>query len=308
MSQLAFIADPIESMKAQKDTSFALMRAALELGHSVYHIPNAALELLGSQAWAVARRLRLVAHDKIEGGDFERLPLQQFQQIWLRSDPPFDSQYLYNTQILDFLDPQQSLVINRPSALRDFNEKIAAHHYPQFHPPTLVSCQRDSLLAFASEHEEVVIKPLDGFAGRGIQFTHRQDPQQHKLLQAATDNFCQAIVLQKAVPEAALGDTRVLLWCGQVLGGILRRNEGSRIHNLDAGGIALPTQLSARQQQIAEYLAQDLYPKGIYFCGIDFLGDYLTEINITSPTGLQQLEQFSGLRWSETIMSQQIHV
>ena len=306
MKKIAFIADPIPQMKSHKDTSFALIRAALKLGIEVYHIDQNDIDLQQDKAVAECALLKLENDQQIIIKKDVSMQLSEFKQIWIRKDPPFDRRYFYTSLQCDYVG-NNTTIVNHPQILRDWNEKLAAHYYPEYQPKTFVSLNKTRIIHFIETIEEGVLKPIDGFGGKGILFTNKKDPKILEKLSEITKDFSEKIIVQEAVPEADQGDKRVLIFNGKVLGAILRvHKEGSKINNLDAGGTAVKTKLSAKQKEISERLAKDFLKRGIYFAGIDFLGDFLIEINITSPTGLQELEKFEGNDFSKEIMATEL--
>ncbi|MEC9283919.1 MAG: glutathione synthase [Bdellovibrionota bacterium] len=303
MKKIAFIADPIPQMKSHKDTSFSLIRAALKLGIEVYHIDQNDIDLEQDKAVAECALLKLETEQQIIIKKDVHMYLSEFQQIWIRKDPPFDRRYFYTSLQCDYVG-KNTTIVNHPQVLRDWNEKLAAHYYPEYQPKTFVSLNQSRLIDFINKIEDAVLKPIDGFGGKGILFTNKNDPKVLEKLRSISKEFSEKIIVQEAVPEAELGDKRVLIFNGKVLGAILRvHKEGSKINNLDAGGTAVKTGLTNKQRDISERLAKDFLERGVYFAGIDFLGDFLIEINITSPTGLQELEKFEGIDFSKEIMS-----
>ena len=215
------------------------------------------------------------------------------QLIIVRKDPPFDRRYFYTTLLLDFL-PESTRVSNSPQSLRDWNEKLSALDFPEYCPPTLVASQWTAIKAFAEEHESrLVIKPLDGNGGKGIEFVNHDDPKIEEVFKKATNNFSHQIVIQKYVPETKEGDVRVLFVKDKVLGAIIRKApEGKELNNLDQGATAHPWELTPKQKQICDEMGPKMLARGVTFVGIDFLGDTLIEINVTSSTGLQEISKF----------------
>ncbi len=291
--KIAFFMDPWQSIKAYKDTSYYLMLGASLNGQKVYHFLQEDLDLEEKQVVAKVQELKVSQNleKPFELVKEFRMNLAECDQVWMRKDPPFNRRYFYTTLLLDFL-PKSTKVINSPQAVRDWNEKLSALFFYEYGPRTLISQNKDSILEFINKKPgEYVLKPLDGFGGHGIEFY--QNGEEEKILKVSK-NQSEKIVVQESIPEAWEGDKRVLLWKGEVLGAILRKNEGQKIHNLDAGGKALSAELSERQKEICELVGKELKSRYLDFVGIDFLGDKLTEINVTSPTGLQELCRFQG--------------
>jgi len=208
--------------------------------------------------------------------------------VWIRTDPPFDRRYFYATLLLDYL-PATTRVVNRPSGIRNWNEKLAALHYPQFAPATLVTNDAARLDAFAKQHGRIVIKPVDGFGGKGIVFYGGDGDA------ATIDTAGRWVIAQQYLPAARDGDKRILLLDGEPLGAILRVHaDGEELNNLDAGGSAHPAELDSSDREICAALKPGLIEQGIRFAGIDIIGGRLIEVNVTSPTGLQELCRFTG--------------
>ena len=294
--KIAFIMDPLEQVKAYKDTTYYIMLAAQQLGHRVYYLDQRALHVEAGRVWAAVTPVTVIADDKrpFEKGTPRERPLDDMDTVFIRSDPPFDRTYLYTTLLLDLLAPN-TRVINRPEGLRNWNEKLAALFYPEWTPASVISQEADKILTFLDQHERITLKPIDGHGGRGIVFLEKGGANTDQMIHLLTHGGRHRIIAQTYVPEANEGDKRILLRNGEILGGILRLHpEGKELNNLDAGGTAHPLDLSDRDRAICEAVGAGLRQQGIYFCGLDILGDYLIEINVTSPTGLRELCNFTG--------------
>lgn len=304
VKKVAFIMDPLEKVKAQKDTSYHLMLASRQLGHQVYYLDQRDLFAREGRLWADVTAVDVHADvaKPFTVGARQRLELAEMDAVLVRTDPPFDRTYFYTTLLLDLL-PATTRVINRPQGLRNWNEKLAALFYPELAPTTLVTDKAAEIQAFMAEHGRTTLKPIDGFGGKGIVFLRPGGENIDQLIEMVTHGGRHKVIVQRYVPEATKGDKRILLLNGEPLGAILRLHpEGKELNNLDAGGTANPTELTDRDLHICRTLRAGLIAQGVYFCGIDILGDYLIEINVTSPTGLQQLCQFSGVAYNHTIM------
>ena len=322
----AFIMDPPERVRAYKDTTYFLMRAAAERGHQVCHLQQHALRLERDRVRAAvtwvqvnaehARPFTVLEHGDCGDRDSGDCDLSDMDAVWIRTDPPLDRRYFYATLLLDHL-PATTRVINRPSGIRNWNEKLAALHCPQFSPPTLVTNEPARIVAFAQQHGRIAVKPVDGHGGKGIVFyggdgagddgdgdgdvgddgNGRGDGgnQDAAALDAATAGGRRWVVAQKYLPAARDGDKRILLLDGEPLGAILRVHAaGAELNNLDAGGSAHPAAIDARDAEICAALKPGLRAQGIRFAGIDIIGGKLIEVNVTSPTGLQELCRFTG--------------
>jgi len=214
--------------------------------------------------------------------------------IWLRTDPPFDRRYFYTTLFLDFL-PASVKVVNRPDGVRDWNEKLGAIHFPELTPQTCVSNKATEIRQFATQFDRLTIKPVDGYGGKGI-FFYTPGKEPDSLLDKATHDGAHWVIAQEYLPAAAQGDKRILLVDGEPIGAILRVHaEGQELNNMDMGGQAIESELDEDDLAICAALKPHLIEKGAFFVGIDVIGGKLIEINVTSPTGLQELSRFSGI-------------
>ena len=291
----AFIMGPLEQVKPWKDTTYFLMLAAARRGHRVCCFDQRALWLEHARPHARVAWLEVSEdHDRpftvLERGECD---LGGMDVVWIRTDPPLDRRYLYTTLLLDNL-PATTRVVNRPAGIRNWNEKLAALHYAEFAPRTLVSNDSDRIREFSRTVGRVAIKPVDGFGGKGIVF-YDATADGDAALDAATHGGQHWIVAQEYLPAAQQGDKRILLLNGEPLGAILRVHaEGVELNNLDAGGVAHPAELAPRDINICAALKPGLREQGLFFTGIDIIGERLIEVNVTSPTGLQELCRFSG--------------
>jgi glutathione synthase len=290
-----FLMDPLESVNANTDTTHALMSKACERGHSVWCAELADLELQQGIPWV---RTRPVEVPGPSGTAFAWRGADQWREIasfpiaWLRKDPPFDLRYVEATWILDRVDGARCRVINDPTGIRGANEKLYALRFPELCPPTLVSADRGRLRAFIERQEEVVLKPLRAAGGEGILFAWRGMRGLSALLEMATRNGsrCEA---QAYLPAAEKGDKRILLLDGEPLGAVLRvHGHGEERNNLHLGGRAEPATLGPEDRRIIERVAPALRQDGLLLVGLDVIGDRLTEVNVTSPTCIQELERF----------------
>ncbi|MFA7239118.1 MAG: glutathione synthase [Sulfuricellaceae bacterium] len=295
---IAFILDPLASLKIHKDSSFALMRAAQARGHAVFALLREDVVLVGGEVVGQVRRIELV-----EGGDKwyrawepQFRPLAGFDAVLMRQDPPFDMEYLYATYLLELAETQGARVLNRPAAVRNFNEKLSTAKFPQFAPPTLVTRRGDLIRDFLEEHGEIILKPLDAMGGNSIFRVRARDPNLSVIIETMTQLGCRTIMAQRYIPEIALGDKRILLIDGEPAPFALARipKAGETRGNLAAGGTGVAQPLSARDREIAAALGPSLREAGLFLVGLDVIGDWLTEINVTSPTGCQEIATQSG--------------
>ncbi len=299
----AFIMDPLESVKPWKDTSYFLMLACSELGHRVCHLDQRQLwldhdDLKATVAWVDVRD---DAKQPFRVSGQESLSLSEMDAVWIRTDPPFDRRYFYTTLMLDYL-PAGTRVLNRPEGIRNWNEKLSALFYPDFTPPTRVTADVEVIRAMAEEFGRVTVKPIDGFGGKGIVFyDHGGDPTE---IREATHAGRRWVIAQQYLPAAVEGDKRILLLDGKPMGAILRVHaEGVELNNMDAGGIPNPATLDARDLEICAALEPGLVEQGIFFAGIDIIGGQLIEVNVTSPTGLQEMSRFDQVDYHHRIIS-----
>ena len=301
---IAFVMNALEGVKAYKDTTYYLMLAARQRGHSVFYLDQYDLYL--RHAAVYARVAEVDVHTDIDRPftrmHDESLCLESMDVVCIRTDPPFDRAYLYATLLLDLL-PGKTRVVNRPSSLRNWNEKLAALEFPELSPPTLVSNHPDDIKEFAAGYERIVLKPLDGHGGQGIHFLERDADDTDAVIATVTHDGAHWVEVQAYLPAANDGDKRILLLDGEPLGGILRVHaDGVELNNLDAGATAQRCELTKQDREICARLKPALLREGVVFCGIDVIGGRLIEINVTSPTGLQELCKFSGLDHHHTII------
>lgn len=293
--KMAFIMNRLERIKAEKDTTYFLMLAAAQRGHEVYYLDQS--DLFVEESRVFARTNEVNVHEDLRKPftvlDEQILGLEEMGAVWIRMDPPFDRTYSYTTLILDLLPPS-TRVLNRPEGLRNWNEKLSSLYFKEYGPRTLISQDSDRIRQFMQKIGKITLKPIDGFGGRGIVFLEEGTPNLDQLIEMVTHNGRHRVVAQAYVPEAKDGDKRILLLNGEPLGGILRvHSEGKELNNLDAGGSAHPLELSPRDLEVCAAVKEGLIKQGVLFCGLDILGDKLIELNVTSPTGLQELCRFN---------------
>ncbi|RRN56419.1 glutathione synthase [Pseudoxanthomonas sp. SGNA-20] len=293
------VMDPIGSIKIAKDTTFAMLLEAQRRGHRLHYVRPGGLGLRDGRAVATAAPLR-VRDDKAgwyELGDYAELAFGPGQVVLMRKDPPFDGEYLYDTHILDIARAAGAEVVNNPQGLRDFNEKLAAQLFPQCCPPTRISRDPAALKAFAAEHGRVVLKPLDGMGGRSIFLSQAGDPNLNVILETLTEGGRKLALAQRYIPEITDGDKRILLIDGVPVDYCLARiPQGDEFRgNLAAGGRGVGRPLSERDRWIAAQVGPEMRRRGMRFVGLDVIGDYLTEVNVTSPTCVRELDAQFGL-------------
>ncbi|KAF1686507.1 glutathione synthase [Pseudoxanthomonas broegbernensis] len=293
------VMDPIGSIKIAKDTTFAMLLEAQRRGHRLHYVRPGGLSLRDGRA--LARVAPLTVSDDKAGwyrlGDWGELAFGPGQLVLMRKDPPFDGEYLYDTHILDLARRAGAQVVNDPQGLRDFNEKLAALLFPQCCPPSRISRDPAELKAFAAEHGRVVLKPLDGMGGRSIFLSQAGDPNLNVILETLTESGRKLALAQRWLPEIALGDKRILLIDGTPVDYCLARvPQGDDFRgNLAAGGRGEGRPLSERDRWIAAQVGPEMKRRGMRFVGLDVIGDWLTEVNVTSPTCVRELDAQFGL-------------
>jgi glutathione synthase len=292
--KLLFIADPLYSFKVEKDTTLAMMRVAQSAGHEIWYTQSH--DLLWGQGKARARAQPLtVTNDLIwyRLGEVEEHPLDYFTAVLMRQDPPFTVEYLTSTWILSAAVLQGARVFNNPDAVRNHSEKLSITEFPQFIPPTLVTRDIHAIRDFHGLHHDIVIKPLDGMGGMGVFRVGPDGLNLGSIVETLGENGSRTLMAQRFLPEITAGDKRVLLIGGEVMPYALARiPQGTEIRgNLAVGGKGLAMALTAREEEIANHLAPILAKRGLFLVGLDMIGGYLTEINVTSPTCFVEIAQ-----------------
>lgn len=304
--RLGIVMDPIADISFKKDSSLAMLLAAQALGWQLFYMEQQDLYQTAGEARGKMRSLK-VFNDARHWFDLEDeldQPLSSLNVILMRKDPPFDNEFIYSTYLLEQAEQAGVLIVNRPQSLRDCNEKIFATQFPQCTPPTLVSRRPDILREFADEQRDVILKPLDGMGGASI-FRHRQgDPNLSVILETLTAHGTQQIMAQRYLPAITDGDKRILMIDGEPVPYCLARipAHGETRGNLAAGGRGLAQPLSARDLEIARIVGPELRARGLLFVGLDVIGDHLTEINVTSPTCIREIDSAFDTRIAEQLM------
>jgi glutathione synthase len=296
---ILFIADPLESFKTYKDTTFAMMREAQRRGHTVAACePQDVMWQRGARVTAHVRDIWLTgdADRWFEERGARAVPLKDFDAILMRKDPPFDSEYFYATHLLEQAERDGARVFNKPGALRDHPEKLAIMEFPQFIGPTLVTRDEADIKRFHAEHQDIILKPLDGMGGMGIFRVGPDGMNLGSITETLNRHGAQSLMVQKFLPEIVDGDKRVLVIGGKPVPFCLARiPQGSEVRgNLAAGGKGVARPISARDREIAETLGPVLAARGLLLVGLDVIGDCLTEINVTSPTCFQEIFDQTG--------------
>ena len=296
---ILFIADPLESFKTYKDTTFAMMREAQRRGHTVAACePQDVMWQRGARVMAHVRDIWLTgdADRWFEERGARAVPLKDFDAILMRKDPPFDSEYFYATHLLEQAERDGARVFNKPGALRDHPEKLAIMEFPQFIGPTLVTRDEADIKRFHAEHQDIILKPLDGMGGMGIFRVGPDGMNLGSITETLNRHGAQSLMVQKFLPEIVDGDKRVLVIGGKPVPFCLARiPQGSEVRgNLAAGGKGVARPISARDREIAETLGPVLAARGLLLVGLDVIGDCLTEINVTSPTCFHEIFDQTG--------------
>ena len=299
--KIVFCADPLAGFKTYKDSTYAMMVEAARRGHEVYAFEQKDMAIDGCAVLANVTRIRITdatgtAADWFDGAAPVAQPLRAFDAVIMRKDPPFDMEYVYATYLLELAELQGARVFNRPAAVRSNNEKLAITQFPQFIAPTLVTSDDARIRAFHAEHRDIILKPLDGMGGAGI-FRVRDDAMNlGAIIETLTANGRTTIMVQRFIPAIEKGDKRILLIGGAVVPFCLARiPQGGEVRgNLAAGGLGVAQPISARDREIAEALAPLLAQRGLLLVGLDVIGDFMTEINVTSPTCFQEITQQTG--------------
>ena len=297
--KLLFVADPLESFKIYKDTSFAMMRAAQRHGHQLFVTEPAHLRWLkGDVVTARCRSVKLTGN-ATEWFHIESeltLPVHSFDAVLMRKDPPFDSEYFYATHLLEQAQREGAQVFNRPRALRDHPEKLSILEFPQFIGPTLVTRSPQDIRDFHAQHQDIILKPLDGMGGAGIFRVTDDGLNLGSIMETLNRDGAQTVMVQKFLPAIAAGDKRILVIGGQpVPYSLARIPQGGEVRgNLAAGGKGVAQPLTARDLEIAQAIGPVLAARGLLLIGLDVIGDCMTEINVTSPTCFQEIADQTG--------------
>lgn len=319
MLKMGFIMDPIGAVNVDADTTFSLMLAAQARGHEVHYLDMRHMTFDRGEVYGVSQRCT-VQRDPASPATLEAPvyhPLHELDVLFMRKDPPFDIAYLHACHLLELVEQQGTVVINRPTGLRIANEKLYALHFTEVIPDTLVTRDHQRIRDFMKAHDgKCVVKPVDGHGGDGVLVVSDDDRNLGALLELATKNQRERVICQQYVPEARQGDKRILLLGGEPLGGILRvpRADENR-GNIHVGGTVHKAELTERDRYICDIVGPRLVHDGLFFVGIDVLGDYLTEVNVTSPTGIQELGRLNGfdpsdetIAWIERYHPEYLHI
>ena len=313
--KLAFIIDPIAKLDPGHDTSVALMEAAQIMGHQVWIAEARDLTIVDGKAWANLQSVTLKPVQLVNGlwkaaldwyqiGETTFSCLSEMDAVWMRVDPPVNTPYLYATYILDLIDRQKTLVINSPAGLRNANEKVYALGFTSVIPETIVSQDKAVIENFLSQRKAAVLKPLGGKAGEGILFLETVDRNFNSLIEISTKQGSEPVMVQEYLPAAKEGDKRIILVEGKPIGAVNRIPTGKDFRgNMAVGGSVAEVAITDRDREICEVLAPKLIEDGLYFVGIDVIGGYLTEVNVTSPTGIREIDRLSYVSLGKEVIT-----
>jgi glutathione synthase len=301
--KIAFVANPLSTFQTYKDTTYAMIVEAGRRGHEIHAFEHKDMAFEGGGVVANVARITLTG----DPDDWYRADapvsrsLSEFDAVVERSDPPFDMEYIYATYMLELAEAQGARVFNKPEAIRSHNEKFAIAQFSQFIPPTVVTSDAARIRAFHREHQDIILKPLDGMGGVGIFRVTQDGLNIGSIVETLTHNGTRTIMVQRFIPEITSGDKRILLIGGKVVPYCLARiPQGGEVRgNLAVGGLGVAQPISAHDRKIGETLAPILLNRGLLLVGLDAIGDYLTELNVTSPTCFQEIEQQTGFKVAE---------
>lgn len=293
--RIGIVMDPISAINTKKDSSFAMLLAAQAKGWTLYYMEQQDIFLRDGKVMASMQTVTVTdqTHDWYQLGTTEIIPLNQLDAILMRKDPPFDMEYIYSTYLLEQAEAEGVLIINKPQSLRDANEKLFTAWFPACCPPTLVTRQKQLIRDFQAVHGDIIIKPLDGMGGASIFRVTQGDPNFSVIVETLTELGQKSVMVQRYLPEIKAGDKRILMINGEPVGYALARipADGETRGNLAAGGRAEGRKLTDRDRWICQQVGPTLREKGLLFVGLDVIGEYLTEINVTSPTCIRELDR-----------------
>ena len=301
--KLAVVMDPIERIKPEKDGTLDLLLSAQSFGYELTRFHSEELRIIDGRPLGIGRSITV--NDDVKNwftyGTENEFCLSDFDVILMRKDPPFDMEYIYATYILDLAKMGGAKVINDPSAIRNLNEKVSITMFPSVTPPTLVTSNQSDLESFLNQQEKIVVKPLDGMGGRSIFIVEKGEPNTNTIFEEMTRNNSKTIMAQKYIPEIKDGDKRIHLVFGNHVDMALARVPSEEDHrgNLVMGAVGEVRKLTQRDIEICKTIGGTLLKGGVYFAGIDVIGDYLSEINITSPTGMREISKNSDVNVSD---------
>ena len=305
--KLAFIVDPLDDFKLEKDSTYAIMREAAARGHALYAMQQDDLAWHRNAVTGNASRLHLTGESPrwYRLDPAEETPLERFDAVLMRKDPPFDMEYVYSTYLLEIAERRGARVFNRPQAIRDHNEKMAIARFAEFTAPTLVTRRTALLHGFLREQGDIILKPLDGMGGSSVFRVRCDDPNLNVIIETLTALGSRTVMAQRYIPEIADGDKRVLVIGGEAVPYCLARipKAGETRGNLAAGGTGVARELTQRDRAIAEALGPQLAAAGLLLVGLDVIGDHLTEVNVTSPTCFQEIAAQTGFNAAAMLLN-----
>ena len=312
--KLAFIIDRLSLLDPTHDTSVAIMEAAQSLGHEVWVTEIDQLSVINGKACASLQQLTLNPVELVEGrwiaiADWYQVSekivrnLEEMDAVLMRKDPPVNVRYLYVTYILDLINPAKTLVMNSPQGLRNANEKMYTFQFLSVMPETMVSQDKALIRQFVEKHQQAVLKPLGGKAGEGILFLEPGDRNFNSMIEVSTQQGKEPVMVQRFLPEAKDGDKRIILLNGEPIGAVNRIPTGQEFRgNMAVGGRVAKTEITDREREICAIAGPKLVQDGLYFVGIDVIGGYLTEVNVTSPTGIREIDRLEGVELGKTVI------
>jgi glutathione synthase len=303
--KIGVVMDPVDKINIDKDTTFVLMLEAQQRGHEVYLMELDDLFVRGGTPEGRFRRLELArATPHYQLGEYSIGALEEFDSVWMRKDPPFDLKFFFVTHLLSLIDQSKCFVMNSPKGLREANEKLYALRFPEQIPQTLVTSDIARLRSFMAElGGEMIIKPLDASGGSGVFYLNGQDRNTNSILEVASDNGRRLVMAQRYLPEIRQGDKRIIVLNGEPLGAVLRVPlESETRGNIHVGGQCMKTEVTDRDREICAELAPLLRADGLYFVGLDVIGSFLTEVNVTSPTGIQEINALNQVRLETNVV------
>lgn len=302
--KFGFVMDPIENVLVDKDTTFVMILEAQERGHEIYFINPGSLSLTGKRVSAVLEPMKVMrAGPHYEKGEGRRADLSELDLVFMRVDPPFTMEYVFLTYVLEYAE-RDVPIMNKPTALRDANEKLFALNWPELMTPTIVTRSMDEIRDFTkSQRGKAVIKPLDGCGGEGVFVLDSDDRNLTAILEQSTLHGTKLAMVQGYIPEAREGDKRIIMLNGEPIGATLRvPSDDENRGNIHVGGTCVKTEITASDKKICDAVGPKLREKGLYMVGLDVIGKYLTEVNVTSPTGVQEIDRLSGVNLEAKII------
>jgi len=304
--KMAFVMDPVGTINTEKDTTFVLMLEAQARGHEVWYLELKDMFVKEAQAFGNATQISLErSEDFYKLGDKQTLPLESFDAVWMRKDPPVNNDFLYATYMLSLIDENKTKVLNNPTGIRESNEKLYSLFFPEIIPQSIVTKNIGQLEEFLSEAGgQIVVKPLDGYGGEGIFYVREGDRNANVILESITKFGTEYVIGQKFIEKVSEGDKRIIILNGEPLGAVLRvpKPGGEFRSNFHSGGSPAKSELTQRDLEICEAIGPRLRKDGLYLVGLDVIGGYVTEINTTSPTGVQEINNLDGVKLETQII------